>query len=290
MYVDAEGKVRDGDDPANSGSGSFDPIGQGHRLSDDAERKAGAPPPAPDIKLPSLHLPHLELPSIPTGAYVVVGLLGVTALSAPLVLLYLVGRGAKAVGQAAIEAAPAVAAAGPAILPFVPEAAPVVAAASIASAVKSSRGGAPSSAAPSAGEVAQNVLTLLQATGMVPSTRPTPVSSVHPAMASTIPPSSWPSTAPAAPVVPASVHPAIAAMSSSTPSSSAAPTTTFGGPPSMHPAMASSSAPTLAAVAPPLAVASPLSDPLVARGTLPTPSVGPAPVPRPGSLTLFSPR
>jgi hypothetical protein len=77
---------------------------------------------------------------VPTGVYVGLAVGAAAVIGAPLLALYMIGRGAAAaargavaaapvVARAAYDVAPAVAAVGPAILPFAPEAAPVIAAA-----------------------------------------------------------------------------------------------------------------------------------------------------------------
>ena len=143
----------------------------GYRLSDNASASLRASMP--------FELPHLDLglPSveIPTGVYVALGMVGVAIVGAPFLGLYLLGRGARAAGQAAVAVAPTVATVGPALLPLMPEAAPVVAAAAaLANVQKGSSNAGQPVPAPSVGSVTSDAVTLLRTLGVVPPTLASP--------------------------------------------------------------------------------------------------------------------
>lgn len=141
MYVDANGQVHDGTDPAG-----FNPLEQGHRLSyggeSDGEETLQERFERAADNAAAFARDELSMNiTVPTAVKVAAGVVVVGIVALPVGAMVLSWLAARNAARVAAAAAPYVVEAGPVIMAAVPEAAPVVAAASVVNAVHKARAG-----------------------------------------------------------------------------------------------------------------------------------------------------
>jgi len=139
MYVDANGQVHEG---TEGGGESFDPLGQGLRLSNGDGTLQERLERAADNAAAAVARGELNL-TVPTAVKVAAGVVVVGVVALPLGAFVLSLLAARKAARTAAAVAPYVAEAGPVIMAAVPEVAPVVAAAGVFDAVRKARAGQP---------------------------------------------------------------------------------------------------------------------------------------------------